>query len=93
MAHCAIIDRTVEEVVPDQLVLKRLKSVRRICLVTAMQPLPVDEISAASATLSALVRRHLLELLEAMKIVVAVGRRARDVERRWLLKLNHDEPQ
>jgi hypothetical protein len=63
VAHRAIVDRTVEEMVPDQLVLQRLESVRGISLVTAVQPLPVDEIRAASAALAALVGRHLLKSL------------------------------
>ena len=62
--------------VPDQLVLQRLEGVPGIGLVTTVQPLPVDEIRAARAALAALVAGHLLELLEAVKIVVAVGRRA-----------------
>ncbi|MDA9433528.1 hypothetical protein XH88_17355 [Bradyrhizobium sp. CCBAU 51627] len=36
VAHCVLVNRTVEEVVPYQLVLKRLKGMRRIALVTAM---------------------------------------------------------
>jgi hypothetical protein len=89
VAHCAFINRTVEEVVAYQLVPKRFKGMCGIALVTAVQTLPVDEISPARSAFAALVRRHLLQLLEAVQIVVAVSRRAFDVERRRFLEFRH----
>jgi hypothetical protein len=83
----------MEEVMADHLVLERFKCMRRVASVAAMQPLPVNEVGAASAAFPALIRRHLFQLLEAVEIVVAVGRRALDVEGRRLLELGHFKPQ
>src|SRR4051812_30239425 len=93
MTHRGVIDRAMEEVMADHLVLQCLEGVSRVAFVAAMQPFPVDEVSAAGAAFAPLVGRHLLELLEAVQIVVAIGRRAFDVEGRWLLELGHVVPQ
>ena len=55
---------------------------RGVVGVAPVQPLPVYEVRATGAALPALARSHLLQLLEAVQIVLAVGRRALDVERR-----------
>jgi hypothetical protein len=93
MPHRVVIDWTMEVVMADHLVPERFKGMRCVASVAAMQPLPIDEVNAASAAFAALIRRHLFELLEAVEIVLAVCRRALDVEGLRLLELGHFEPQ
>jgi hypothetical protein len=89
VAHCAIIDPAMEEVMANSLVPQRLKCVADIREVALMHPLPINEISPAGAALAALVRRHLFKLLEAVQVVVTINGRALDFERRGLLKFCH----
>jgi hypothetical protein len=84
-----IVNGTMKKMVAYQLLLKRFEGVRRIAFVTAMQTLPVDQAGPACSAFAALVIGHRLELFEAMQAVIAVGRRAFDVERRGLLELSH----
>jgi hypothetical protein len=53
-------------------VLKRGEGVCDIAPISAAQPPPVDQVRPTSAAFAALVGHHLLQLLEAVQIVVAV---------------------
>jgi len=73
MANCSVIDFFVKEVMTDQFILQRFEGVFRIIQISPMYSLPIHEIRTAGATMPAFLRRHFLELLEAMQFVLAVG--------------------
>lgn len=93
MAHRSVIDWAMKEVMADHFVLKRLEGVDSVAPVSAMQPLPVDEVRTAGTALAPLIWGHLLQLLEAVQFIVAIGRRALDLKRERLLKFGHSDPQ
>jgi hypothetical protein len=66
MAHRAVVYRPVEEVMANHLMPQGRKGVRSVGRVTPVQALPIDEVCATHAALPALVRRHLLQLFEAV---------------------------
>jgi hypothetical protein len=73
----------------DQFMLKRFKGVFRVTNVALVDPAPIDEVRAAGPALAAVGGGHFSLGLETVQISLAVGRGARDLERRWLLKLSH----
>src|SRR4051794_17051331 len=62
--HGCFIDRPVEEMMPDQLVLQCPECVCSIRLVATMKPVPVNQVDTACSTAPALARSHPLKLLE-----------------------------
>jgi hypothetical protein len=67
-----IVNVNVKEVMPYELVLKRLEGVSGVGEIALVQAIPINQISTAGAALSALVRGHFFELLETVKIVHAI---------------------
>ena len=79
----------MEEVVSDQLMLERPERVLGVSDFALVQAMPVDEVGSAGSATPAIGLRHLARRLEAMQVVVAIRRRALDLERLWFLELGH----
>jgi hypothetical protein len=75
----ALVDRRVEEMMSNQLVLKRGKCVLSVAEIALVQSLPINKVGITCTTMSSLMRRHALQLFEAVESVFTVHGRAFDV--------------